>query len=227
MSDVAQQLSKGQPLKQLATDQSGQSVRLVALWQICCLLDAPVGSLKARGCQPGGRPVCCMDLFRQPGPAMSCAGCHAVLKQEVCLSVGLLSQPDSGVEAMEDGMCGMWSVAIICWVLGSVECGPVPAASASSALHVSPAHEPLHGRGILQQKQPVAGAHPGAWQGALHLIQEKPDVLGPCWRVAHCGQPRQRLPPPYQLTLSLPASHTAAVQRTSRVATNVESPVPL
>lgn len=31
MSDVAQQLSKGQPTKQLAADQSGQSVQLVAL----------------------------------------------------------------------------------------------------------------------------------------------------------------------------------------------------
>ena len=103
-------------------------------------------------------------------------------------------------------MCWLGSVQVDRWLPGSVECIPVPAASASSTLHVSPAHEPLHGRGVLQQEQSVAGAHPGAWQGALHLIKEKRGVLSPCWLVAHSEEPRQRLPAPCQLTLSLTAA---------------------
>ena len=81
---------------------------------------------------------------------------------------------------MEDRMCWLWECCNF-WLPGSVECVPVPAASAASALHLPPAHEPLHGRGVLQQEQSVASAHPGAWQGGLHLIDEKYDV----W--AHTG----------------------------------------
>lgn len=54
------------------------------------------------------RPAVPMKVYRQPGPATACAGCHAVMKQKVSLFVGVLSQPDPNVRAMED--CSLtWS----------------------------------------------------------------------------------------------------------------------
>ena len=87
---MAQQLSKGQLLRQLTTDQSVQSVRLVALWQIAALiltLLLAVSRLEA-ACIEAAHGAA-WEGFRQPGSATSCAGCHAVLKQKLFHSVGV------------------------------------------------------------------------------------------------------------------------------------------